>query len=219
MSLEEQGYSIIPQALPEGELAILRLEVDRLQRDSGRANLRRVCERSGRIASLAVAAQEFLPEPLRLVRSLLFDKVPGENWPLAWHQDLTVCVRERRELAGYGPWSVKHGVPHVQPPEGVLKRMIALRVHLDDSFVTNGALRVLAGSHRLGKKIAGPPEACPERILTCRAGDVLLMRPLLWHASSRAAEATHRRVVHFEYAPAEALDHALAWSEGESAVT
>jgi hypothetical protein len=44
------------------------------------------------------------------------------------------------------------------------------------------------------------------------AGDALLMRPLLLHASSRSTRATHRRVLHLEYAwfP---LPDGLAWHE------
>jgi hypothetical protein len=43
-----------------------------------------------------------------------------------------------------------------------------------------------------------------------RAGDVLLMRPLLVHASSAASQATHRRVVHIDYAST-LLDGGLRW--------
>jgi len=47
------------------------------------------------------------------VRGILFDKTPDANWTVPWHQDLSIAVRERVEVAGYGPWSVKAGVPHV----------------------------------------------------------------------------------------------------------
>ncbi len=50
------------------------------------------------------------------VRGLLFDKTPEANWKVAWHQDLTIAVRQRKEVPGFGPWSVKAGVPHVQAP-------------------------------------------------------------------------------------------------------
>jgi hypothetical protein len=50
--------------------------------------------------------------------------------------------------------------------------------------------------------------------VTCdaRAGDVLIMRPLLLHASSPAAEPVHRRVIHIEYAVDE-LPPPLEWFE------
>ena len=35
----------------------------------------------------------------------LFNKSPETNWLVPWHQDVTIRVRERRDVAGYGPWS------------------------------------------------------------------------------------------------------------------
>ena len=54
-------------------------------------------------------------------------------------------------MAEFGPWSVKDGVPHVQAPAEYLEQMLAVRLHLDDADEENGALRVLVGSHRLGR--------------------------------------------------------------------
>ena len=131
------------------------------------------------------------------VRAILFDKVPGANWPVGWHQDVVIAVKERKEVAGYGPWSVKAGVTHVRPGPGVLEGMVALRVHLDDCPAENGALKVVAGSHvgrwddgEVGEWIRRGPvvtmEAC--------AGDVVVMRPLVLHSSGPAEIAGHRRV-------------------------
>src|SRR5258708_10336185 len=50
------------------------------------------------------------------VRGLFFDKTQEANWKVPWHQDLTIVVKERLEVQGFGPWSIKEGVPHVQPP-------------------------------------------------------------------------------------------------------
>ena len=72
------------------------------------------------------------------VRGLLFDKTPGANWGVPWHQDLTIAVRERVEAPGFGPWTVKAGIPHVRPPVGVLEGMLTLRVHLDDCDAARG---------------------------------------------------------------------------------
>ena len=85
------------------------------------------------------------------VRGLLFDKTPSANWKVTWHQDLTIAVRERRDAAGFGPWSVKQGVPHVQPPIAILQRMIAVRVHLDECGPENGPVRVISRSHTSGR--------------------------------------------------------------------
>lgn len=150
------------------------------------------------------------------VRTLFFDKNPDANWKVAWHQDLTIAVREQREVAGFGPWSVKAGVPHVQPPVAVLERMITLRLHLDDCDAANGALRVLPGSHRAARLTPAAIQSWREREaeVTCVVprGGILLMRPLLLHASAPAIQPLHRRVVHLEFA-AEDLPGGLEWME------
>jgi ectoine hydroxylase-related dioxygenase (phytanoyl-CoA dioxygenase family) len=86
-----------------------------------------------------------------VVRSLFFDKTLGANWKVAWRQDLTIAVQQRIETAGFGPWSIKEGVVHVQPPAPVLERMLTVRLHLDNCGPENGPLQVLPGSHRSGK--------------------------------------------------------------------
>jgi ectoine hydroxylase-related dioxygenase (phytanoyl-CoA dioxygenase family) len=145
---------------------------------------------------------------------LLFDKTPDANWKVAWHQDLTIAVRERIDVPGYGPWSVKGGVVHVQPPTAVLEQMLAVRVHVDACGPENGPLRVLPGSHREGRLSQSEvdlrvKEGEPVRCAIARGG-VLAFRPLLLHSSSQAAEPARRRVVHFEFAAAE-LSGGLAW--------
>ena len=149
-----------------------------------------------------------------VVRALIFDKNAESNWKVAWHQDLTICVHERIDTPGFGPWSQKEGVPHVQPPVEILERMITLRLHLDDCAQSNGALRVLPGSHLDGKLTAQAIESwrisTPEFPCIAARGDVRAMRPLLLHASSAASDPRHRRVLHLEFA-AEELPGGLQW--------
>ena len=148
------------------------------------------------------------------VRAIYFDKTQGANWKVPWHQDLTIAVKERREAPGFGPWSRKDGVDHVQPPMALLERMVAVRWHLDDCGAGNGPLRVLPGSHRQGRLTAAAIQAwsAREESVTCivERGGLLVMRPLLLHASSPATVPCHRRVVHIEYA-AEPLPSGLEW--------
>ena len=56
----------------------------------------------------ALAAAE-LGAQCRPVRAILFDKTETTNWALGWHQDRTIVVRERIDIAGFGPWTVKAG--------------------------------------------------------------------------------------------------------------
>src|SRR5204863_534312 len=92
----------------------------------------------------------------------------------------------------------KAGVPHVEAPREILERMVTLRIHLDDVTEDNGPLRVLAGSHNADS----PPDKDREVTILVGAGDVLAMRPLLYHCSSSSSSATqlHRRIIHLEYA-------------------
>lgn len=150
------------------------------------------------------------------VRAIFFDKSPDANWLVSWHQDVTLALRARADVPGFGPWSIKDGVPHVQAPPELLAQMLAVRLHLDDADESNGALRVIPGSHSLGRLSANEIQKLrterPEFLCTAAAGDALLMRPLLLHASSRSTSTKHRRILHIEYAgfslPAE-----LNWHE------
>jgi hypothetical protein len=150
------------------------------------------------------------------VRGLFFDKTPTVNWNLPWHQDLTIAVRERRDVPGFGPWTLKGGIPHTHAPADLLSRMLTIRLHLDDCGPTSGPMRVLPGSHASGKldpgAIATRTARSDPQAVDCLvpAGGVVVMRPLLLHASASGTGPGHRRVIHLEYA-AEALPDALEW--------
>lgn len=164
---------------------------------------------------LGIAAT-YLGSGAKPVKAILFDKTPSSNWYVTWHQDLTIAVKEKIEVAGYGPWSEKDGVPHVQPPASVLQQMLAIRIHLDDCSEQNGALSFMSGSHNAGK--LGPDEISKwrekARPICCPAdqGDVIVMRPLILHSSRKASNPEHRRVLHIEYASVD-LTGGLKWSE------
>ena len=151
----------------------------------------------------------------RVVRGILFDKTEGANWKVPWHQDVTIAVTHKVEAEGFGPWSLKAGVLHVQPPAMVLERMVSVRLHLDDCPKENGVLRVIAGSHTGGKLEERLIQELAERsaTVTCAMfrGGVLMMRPLLLHASSASTIPGHRRVIHFDYAAAE-LPPGMNWT-------
>ena len=150
------------------------------------------------------------------VRAIYFDKSPDANWLVTWHQDMTLALQARADVSGFGPWSIKNGVPHVQPPVELLEKMLTIRLHLDDADETNGALRVLPGSHRLGRlsseRIQQLRSQQPDFLCAVSAGDALLMRPLLLHASGRSTSKRRRRVLHIEYAGF-ALPGELQWHE------
>jgi hypothetical protein len=148
-----------------------------------------------------------------VVRGLFFDKPPGHGWALPWHKDYTVAVRAHGPLGRFRKPTTKAGIPHLEAPTELLARMLTARVHLDDMTDENGPLRVVPGSHRFDR--SADDEARPPVVVRCRAGDVLLMRPLLTHASGHADPGTemHRRIVHLECAPGGELGDGYEWRE------
>ncbi len=134
----------------------------------------------------------------------LFDKSAKSNWLVVWHQDRALPLRERRDLAGWGPWSIKEGVVYAHAPASSLSQVLALRIHLDDSTSSNGPLRVLPGTHALGVLDDSRIQELSAKInaVECltSAGGIVAMRPLLVHASSKSQADAKRRVLHIEYA-------------------
>jgi ectoine hydroxylase-related dioxygenase (phytanoyl-CoA dioxygenase family) len=164
---------------------------------------------------LVGVALELLGGEARLVRALFFDKTPGRNWAVPWHQDKTVTLNSRVKMDGWGPWSEKDGVCHVQPPCQVLDRMLAIRLHLDPCDEENGCLRVIPGSHRSGilkprdiERIVATSDAVP---CIASAGDAVIMRPHVVHSSRKSVSQSHRRVIHLEYSDYE-LPSRVRWA-------
>jgi len=186
-----------------------------------RYGIRNIEKRFNSIAQLASSrevltiASELLKSPPHLVRALFFDKTPQTNWFVTWHQDKTVTLNQRCEMAGWGAWSIKEGVCHVQPPRAVLDEMVTIRLHMDAADEKSGCLNVLPGSHSLGilsqseldqLVSASTPTAC-----VVAAGDAVIMRPHVVHASSKSTRQVHRRVVHLEYS-SYALPNGINWA-------
>ena len=92
-------------------------------------------------------AKEVLGPAAAPYHATLFEKSPDANWLVVWHQDTALPLRERKDKAGWGPWSVKEGINYAHAPATALSNVLALRLHLDDSTKDNGPLRVLMGTH------------------------------------------------------------------------
>lgn len=212
--LEDEGFALISGVLDVRACCELASVPDLAEPGNRRGVLAipAVAALAADVRVLELIRPHFATEPAP-VRGLWFDKAPESNWPVAWHQDLTIAVEQRVDVPGYGPWSVKNGVPHVQPPAEVLERMLTMRLHLDAADERTGALRVIPGSHREGRlseEAMGRWRQRPEAVCRANVGDVLLMRPLLLHASQRTAPGVRRRVLHLEYA-AVPLPGGLVW--------
>lgn len=169
---------------------------------------------AGRLGAADAIARALIGAEARPVRAVMFDKTAADNWMVAWHQDRTVCVRQRIEMPGFGPWSVKQGLTHVAPPIAVLEGMATLRLHLDDCGPDNAPLLAALGSHRLGRVAASEAAATAAGfpVLEClaAAGDVWAYSTPILHASARAARPARRRVLQLDYAAID-LPGGLDW--------
>jgi hypothetical protein len=158
--------------------------------------------------------RSLLPRNALAVQCTLFDKSPTRNWLVAFHQDLSIPVSSRVNCPECSGWSEKEGHLYVQPPVSVLERLVAVRVHIDDCSAESGALRVVPHSHMEGRVDPSQAEALRQRhgetVIPVAQGGVLLMRPLLLHASSKATSLAPRRVLHFVFAPPK-LPFGLEW--------
>jgi len=129
---------------------------------------------------------------------------PKANWLVVWHQDTALPLCERHERSGWGPWSIKEGINYAHAPASALSKVLALRLHLDDSTNENGPLRVLAGTHNRGVLTDDTLHDLSQQIapVDCVAasGGIVAMRPLLVHSSSKSLNDAQRRVLHIEYA-------------------
>lgn len=159
-------------------------------------------------------ARELFNKPAFAVRALLLDKSARGNWALGWHQDRTIAVAERIDAPGFGPWSVKRGQLHVQPPQSVIEAMVTLRIHVDRVDADNAPLRVVEGSHRLGRlsdaEVIEAVARLPHLTNLAEPGDVWGYRTPIIHASA-ATSVARRRVLQIDYA-CEPLPGGLEWA-------
>lgn len=149
-----------------------------------------------------------------LVKAIYFNKPAQSNWLVPWHQDTTISVDRRAEIDGFGPWTMKQGLQAVQPSRAYLEDIVTCRIHLDDCDETNGALKVIPGSHNQGVLSDEVIRKYPKQEQVCAAakGSVLLMKPLLLHASAKSTSDRPRRVIHLEFA-SRSLPGELQWRE------
>ena len=219
---KHNGFAIARSFVPIEEVSGLLQAIRPVSHNVPGAGVRSLAKQIPAIHKYAISAkvralvQQVLGKDAKLVRSVLFSKSLERNWLVTWHQDLSIAVQKRVNVAGYINWSTKGCIPHVQPPLEVLNQMATVRIHLDDADQNNGTLVLAPGTHKLGRipasEAAGAAARNSEYVCTMKAGDALLFSPLLLHASRRAKTSCPRRVIHLEYSTA-ILPKPLQWSE------
>ena len=217
-SIEESGFAVLPGVFSHESLNCLLREIDELAPRRSPAGGRHAM----RLAPVAELARR--KEMIELVlpvlgpdafpfRATLFDKSPGANWLVVWHQDTALPLRSHLEIDGWGPWSMKEGIYYAHAPTSALSQVVALRVSLDDSTIENGPLRVLPRTHMRGVLSDDSVHEVATRVapVDCVVpkGGILMMRPLLIHASSKSHSETPRRVLHIEYAASDFIANPL----------
>ncbi|MGL5891541.1 MAG: phytanoyl-CoA dioxygenase family protein [Bacteroidia bacterium] len=225
--LAEHGFAILPAQLSNAEISLLNAAVDRFRQSN--INTRRISEVFAirnllqtipeltailSNASVLKLAEEFVGSKSCIIRSIYFSKPAAANWVVPWHQDLTVNLKERTNSEGFSKWAVKDKQLTAKAPAELLSKILTLRIHLDDCDETNGALKVIPGSHIHGElKTDEYLKTELHRAETCSviSGGIMLMRPLLLHASTRSS-GSERRVIHLEFI-ADELAGNISWSE------
>lgn len=202
------GYVVVPAVLGEAECQSIeaRLAGVAIAMAGNRSLLDFVwcAELAGRLRAHPLLAQA-LPADAVAIQCTLFEKSTDRNWLVPLHQDLSVPVAERIDHPELSGWSEKEGGLFVQPPPGLLEQLVAVRLHIDECGLADGPLRVVPGSHLAGRTDTDAAlrlrDVTGETVCPVPRGGVLLMRPLLLHASSKASGRSLRRVLHFLFGP------------------
>jgi ectoine hydroxylase-related dioxygenase (phytanoyl-CoA dioxygenase family) len=190
---EQEGYLILPQAVPAALLEKLRTLFDELMFDPAYSEIRTAITLNGNqyisgVEKLCgkgnLASLELLGHPLILsvaeticgpdfflIQDFAVIKHLGDRTPVLWHQDM------HHERTG---------------------QCFTMGIYLDDAAENDGALRVVPGSHASGRNICELQHE-PFIEVPMRAGDILLHDMMLAHSSEPMTERTIRRVLYFEF--------------------
>ena len=208
-----RGFAIIPGVVGPDQCARYGAQINAQGTAGSRTLLSQDwCAELAGFLIASPAVRILLPAGHVPVQCTFFEKSGSVNWLVPVHQDLSIPVNERVEGATLRGWSRKEDGWYVQPPTGLLEQMVAVRLHLDSCGAEDGPVHVVPGSHRQGVIRSQEAVALRQDEQACLAqeGDVLAMRPLLLHRSSKATGTSRRRVLHFLFGPAE-LPHGLEW--------
>lgn len=214
---ERRGFLHVPEACTDADLKRIEAALARVAAGKAGVRLHGLEDLSAELAPdgcIGTVAAQRLGRSARAVRAILFDKSALSNWSLGWHQDRTIVVKQRRDVEGFGPWTVKTGLQHVAPPFDLLARMMTLRLHLDPVDDDNAPLLVAVGSHRLGQIAEHQIESIVNgaEIMSCHArrGDIWAYATPILHASEASRSSAGRRVLQVDYS-VDDLPGGLAW--------
>lgn len=214
---EKDGFAVLSQILTDSACATISSELTQVP--SNGIGCRRLldfpwCKELAQTIRQHHVITKALPSDPVAVQCTYFEKSQDQNWLVPIHQDLSIPVREKVDHTSLFGWSEKDDSVFVQPPEMVLRELVAVRLHIDECGVDDGPLRVVPGSHKAGRlsneTALTVRDNLGEVVCTVAKGGALLLKPLLLHASSKAVGSSRRRVLHLVFGP-RLLPFGLQW--------
>ncbi len=226
-TIANDGFAIIEKVFTEGEIDDLLLTIS--QADTSKPTFRKTTELFAirqffkeipasfdKVfnAKINKLISDIFSQDYFVVKSIYFDKPGNSNWFVSYHQDLTISVDKKFDIAGFGPWTTKQNQFAVQPPLDILQDNFTIRIHLDNTNEENGALKIIPKSHLKGVCRPETIEWSNEKQKTCNVnkGGIMFMKPLLLHSSGRSINNNKRRVLHIEFSRS-SLPENLNWAE------
>lgn len=218
--LNQKGFAIAENIYSDAEVKLITDHIQRIHGTTTSPGIRRFLQITPGLqdllfnSSLKTLLTEIAPKHF-VVNSIYFDKPPGSNWFVSFHRDQTIYVKQKTDAFGFKNWTQKDGGFGVQPPAEYLGDMVTIRIHLDEADETNGALKVIPHTHSEASVrpiVASSFSESDSVLCPVKAGGVMLMKPLLFHASSKSTSDKPRRVIHLELCSLE-LPEGMEWAE------
>ncbi len=205
--LDRKGFSLIKSIFSQDE----RYKLKRLLEDEKKVfAIRQLVKKHPEILELIFTNNKFkrlyssiCDEGYFLSKAIYFNKPKRSNWFVNYHQDISISAKEKVFSKNFSQWTKKHGQFGVVAPKEILENTVTFRIHLDQTDETNGALTVIPKTHQKGviridrnfdKSDFGNDVLC-----NVDEGGVMLMKPLLLHASQKSVSEFDRRVIHLEF--------------------
>lgn len=220
--LEYKGFTILNHLYTKRDIKKLKARLDAYikQNNEKRFGMRAVLQKIPELKDILFNRNlkklvKAIDKHAFLTKAIYFDKQPEDNWYVTWHQDIPINVTNRVETEGFKSWTTKDSIIGVRPPENITKNTFSIRIHLDDTTESNGALKVISGSHKKrlnDEEIKLISEHSIPFICEVNSGGVQVLKPLLLHASSKSKSQKRRRVLHLEFSSI-ALPNGLEYAE------
>lgn len=218
-TLNSSGFVIVPEIYSQQEVESIQNLIAHVHGSDDLFGTRQFLMRTSGLQDLLMTDRmknllaEVAPKYF-IIKSIYFDKPPQANWFVSWHRDQTIFVKEKIEAFGFKSWTQKENEFGVQPPAEYLGDIVTVRIHLDDTDETNGALKVIPYTHSEASVRPAAMSFSDSDSVLCpvKAGGVMLMKPLLFHASSKSTSEKPRRVIHIELCSLE-LPEGMEWAQ------